>query len=67
MPFALCNFALLLMHPDEIIFHKIEDYLRERLSPQDRADFESDMAADAELAALVQRQKQENQALVLLA
>lgn len=55
------------MHPDEIIFHKIEDYLRDRLSPQDRAAFESDMAADAELAALVQRQKQENQALELLA
>lgn len=55
------------MHPDEIIFFKIDDYLRGRLSPLDRAAFESDMAADAELAALVQRQKQENQALELLA
>lgn len=55
------------MHPDEIIFYKIEDYLLGRLSPVDRAAFESDMAADAALAALVQRQKQENQALELLA
>lgn len=55
------------MQPDEIIFFKIDDYLRGRLSPQDRAAFESDMAADAELAALVQRQKQENQALELFA
>ncbi len=55
------------MNPDELIFHKIDDYLRGRLSPEDRAVFESDMAADLPLAALVRRQAQENQALEVLA
>ena len=55
------------MEPDEIIFYKIEDYLRDRLSPSDKAAFEAEMAADAALAALVQRQQQEARALELLA
>lgn len=55
------------MEPDEIIFHKIQDYLLGRLSPRDRAAFDSDMAADDQLAARVRRQQQENQALELLA
>ena len=55
------------MEPEEILFFKIDDYLRDRLSAADRTAFEADMAADAALAALVHRQKQENQALEVLA
>ena len=55
------------MSPEEILFFKIEDYLRGRLSPTERAAFEAEMASDTELSALVYRQKQENQALELLA
>ncbi len=55
------------MYPDEIIFHQIDDYLRDRLSPAERAAFESTLAADESLAALVRRQEQENQALEVLA
>ncbi|MEO6036831.1 MAG: hypothetical protein ABIQ93_00370 [Saprospiraceae bacterium] len=56
----------LTMPSDEILFHKIEDYLRGRLSSQDSAAFESELASDAGLAALVHRQRQENEALGLL-
>ena len=55
------------MYPDEIIFHQIDDYLRDRLSPAERAAFESTLADDEALAALVRRQEQENQALEVLA
>ncbi len=55
------------MLPDEITFYKIEDYLRGRMSAAERAAFESEMAGDAELATLVRRQQQENQALEVLA
>lgn len=54
------------MNPEEILFFKIEAYLRDRLSPADRTAFESEMDADPDLAALVQRQQRENQALELL-
>jgi tetratricopeptide (TPR) repeat protein len=55
------------MEPEQILFFKIDDYLRGRLSPADKVAFEAEMAADATLAALVYRQKQENQALEVLA
>jgi TolA-binding protein len=55
------------MQSDEILFFKIDDYLRGRLSPANRAAFDAEIAADDALAALVHRQKRENQALEVLA
>lgn len=54
------------MQPDEILFFKIDDYLRGRLTAAELAAFEANLAADAALAALVQQQRRENMALEAL-
>lgn len=41
------------MRRDELLFDKIEDYLRGKMPPAAAAAFEAEIAADAELAALV--------------
>jgi tetratricopeptide (TPR) repeat protein len=50
----------------EALFEKIESYLRGKMNPAERAAFESDMARDAALAALVQQHRLERQGLELL-
>ena len=48
---------------DELLFDKIEAYLRGKLPPADAAAFEAEIDADAELAALVKTQRLERQGL----
>lgn len=55
------------MNPEEVLFYKIEAYLRGQLPPPEARAFEAEMAADPGLAALVRRQYVERQALDLLA
>lgn len=49
------------MNRDEILFDKIEDYLRGKLPPAEAAAFEADIAADPELAELVKLHRLERQ------
>ncbi|HRI60046.1 MAG TPA: hypothetical protein PK228_09995 [Saprospiraceae bacterium] len=48
---------------DELLFDKIEAYLRGKLPPADVAAFEAEIAADPELAALVNTHRLERQGL----
>ncbi|MCK6693249.1 MAG: hypothetical protein L6Q97_14280 [Thermoanaerobaculia bacterium] len=47
-------------------FEQIEQYLRRQMSPEEAAAFEAEMAADADLAELVQQHRLERQGLELL-
>lgn len=51
------------MKNDEQLFFKIEDYLRGKLTPEEVAAFEQEIAADAELAELVKMQRFEREGL----
>lgn len=51
------------MHRDELLFDKIESYLRGKLPPAEAAAFEAEIAADPELAALVKTQRLEREGL----
>lgn len=51
------------MNHDELLFDKIEAYLRGKLPPAEAAAFEAEMNADPELAALVKKHRLENQGL----
>ncbi|MBX2891669.1 MAG: hypothetical protein KF734_12115 [Saprospiraceae bacterium] len=51
------------MNHDEILFDKIEAYLRGRLSPAEASAFEAEIAADPALAALVKTHRMEREGL----
>lgn len=51
------------MNRDELLFDKIESYLRGKLPPAEAAAFEAEIAADPELAALVKTQRLEREGL----
>ncbi|GAB4499125.1 MAG: hypothetical protein OHK0019_35740 [Saprospiraceae bacterium] len=51
------------MNRDELLFDKIETYLRGKLPPAEAAAFEAEIAADPELAALVKIQRLEREGL----
>jgi tetratricopeptide (TPR) repeat protein len=51
------------MNRDELLFDKIEAWLRGKLPPAEAAAFEAEMAANADLAALVKKHRLENQGL----
>jgi len=51
------------MHRDELLFDKIEAYLRGKLPPAEATAFEAEIAADPELAALVKTQRLEREGL----
>ena len=51
------------MNRDELLFDKIESYLRGKLPPAEAAAFEAELAADPELAALVKTQRLEREGL----